>query len=101
LQNQKKTLTNIARFVVEVCRKIRAKVGNSFPIGIKLNSADFQKGGFYEEEYIEVVKTLSKEGIDLIENSGDTYEAPAMMGKRKASIVKREAYFMEQKLIKR
>lgn len=89
------SLENRARFVVEVYRKIRAKVGNSFPIGIKLNSADFQKGGFSEEESMEVVKILSKEGIDLIEISGGTYEAPAMMGKRKASAVKREAYFMD------
>jgi len=88
-------LENRARFIVEVYRKIREKVGTDFPIGIKLNSADFQKGGFSEEESIEVVKILSKEGIDLIEISGGTYEAPAMMGKRKASTLKREAYFMD------
>ncbi|MEM8926572.1 MAG: NADH:flavin oxidoreductase/NADH oxidase family protein [Bacteroidota bacterium] len=89
------SLENRARFIVEVYRKIRAGVGKSFPVGIKLNSADFQKGGFSEEESIEVVKILSEEGIDLIEISGGTYEAPAMMGKRKASTLKREAYFME------
>jgi len=89
------SLENRARFVVEVYRKIREKVGKDFPIGIKLNSADFQKGGFSEEESIEVVKILSKEGMDLIEISGGTYEAPAMMGKRRASTIKREAYFMD------
>jgi len=89
------SLENRARFVVAVYRKIREKVGEHFPIAIKLNSADFQKGGFSEEESIEVVKILSKEGIDLIEISGGTYEAPAMMGKRRASTRKREAYFMD------
>ena len=89
------SLENRARFVVEVYRKIRAGVGSGFPIGIKLNSADFQKGGFTEEESMEVVKILSKEGIDLIEISGGTYEAPAMMGKRKKSTIKREVYFMD------
>ncbi|MBB3696467.1 NADH:flavin oxidoreductase/NADH oxidase family protein [Flammeovirga yaeyamensis] len=89
------SLENRARFVVEVYRKMREKVGKEFPIGIKLNSADFQKGGFSEEESIEVVKILSKEGIDLIEISGGTYEAPVMMGKRKESTAKREAYFMD------
>ena len=84
-----------AQFVIEVYRKIRAQVGTSFPIGIKLNSADFQKGGFSEEESLEIVKILSKEGIDLIEISGGTYEAPAMMGKRKESTIKREVYFMD------
>ena len=89
------SLENRARFVIEVYRKIRARVGNDFPIGIKLNSADYQKGGFSEEESMEVVKILSKEGIDLIEISGGTYEAPAMMGKRKESTIKREVYFMD------
>lgn len=89
------SLENRARFVIEVYRKIRARVGSGFPIGIKLNSADFQKGGFSEEESMEVVKILSKEGIDLIEISGGTYEAPAMMGKRKESTIKREVYFMD------
>ena len=89
------TLENRSRFVIEVYRKIRERVGENFPVGIKLNSSDFQKGGFSEEESMEVVKTLSKEGIDLIEISGGTYEAPAMMGKRKESTIKREAYFID------
>jgi len=89
------SLENRSRFVIEVYREIRKQVGISFPIGIKLNSADFQKGGFSEEESMEVVKILSKEGIDLIEISGGTYEAPAMMGKRKGSTIEREVYFMD------
>jgi 2,4-dienoyl-CoA reductase-like NADH-dependent reductase (Old Yellow Enzyme family) len=89
------SLENRTRFVIEVYRKIRARVGRDFPIGIKLNSADFQKGGFSEEDSMEVVKILSKEGIDLIEISGGTYEAPVMMGKRKESTIKREVYFMD------
>ena len=89
------TLQNRARFVVEVYRAIRKKVGPNFPIGIKLNSTDFQKGGFSEEESMQVVKILSKEGIDLIEISGGTYEVPAMMGKKLKSTKKREAYFLE------
>jgi 2,4-dienoyl-CoA reductase-like NADH-dependent reductase (Old Yellow Enzyme family) len=89
------TIENRARFVVEVYRRIREKVGAKFPIGIKLNSTDFQKGGFSEEESMEVVKILSKEGIDLIEISGGTYEVPAMMGKKMKSTKKREAYFLD------
>ena len=89
------TLENRARFVVEVYRKIRTAVGSGFPIGIKLNSADFQRGGFTEEESMEVVRILTKEGIDLIEISGGTYEAPAMTGYKRKSTAKREAYFMD------
>lgn len=82
------------RFVIEVLRRIRSRVSPGFAVGIKLNSADFQRGGFSEEESREVVVRLAAEGIDLIEISGGSYEAPAMMGAR-ASTVAREAYFLE------
>ena len=64
--------------MLEVYKAIRAQVGEGFAVGIKLNSADFQRGGFSEEESIELIRTLSQAGIDLIEISGGTYEAPAM-----------------------
>jgi 2,4-dienoyl-CoA reductase-like NADH-dependent reductase (Old Yellow Enzyme family) len=87
------------RFVVDIYQAIRKQVGDNFPVAIKLNSADFQKGGFSEEESMKVVKTLADLGMDLIEISGGTYEAPAMMeGRRKKlrkSTKKREAYFLD------
>jgi len=90
------SLENRARFVLEIYRNIRKKVGSKFPIGIKINSADFQRGGFTEEESMEVVKLLAAEGIDLIEVSGGTYERPAMTGVfQKESTKEREAFFMD------
>ncbi|WP_136249416.1 NADH:flavin oxidoreductase/NADH oxidase family protein, partial [Panacagrimonas perspica] len=83
------------RFVIEVYREVRRRVGKDFPVGIKLNSADFQRGGFTEAESLGVIKALAKAGIDLIEISGGTYEEPAMQGLRKASSAAREAYFLE------
>ena len=89
-------LKNRARFVLEVYREIRNQVGPDYPVGIKINSADFQRGGFTEEESMEVVQILSREGIDLIEISGGTYEKPAMVkGNRKQSTIEREAYFLD------
>jgi 2,4-dienoyl-CoA reductase-like NADH-dependent reductase (Old Yellow Enzyme family) len=43
------------RFVLEVVRRIRARVSPGFAVGIKLNSADFQRGGFTEHESRSVV----------------------------------------------
>ena len=87
------------RFVLAVYTEIRRQVGSEFPVGIKLNSADFQKGGFTEEESMATIHALANAGIDLIEISGGTYEAPAMSGglqeTKKASTVAREAYFLE------
>ncbi|HET6789727.1 MAG TPA: NADH oxidase, partial [Aquabacterium sp.] len=86
------------RFVLEVYRAMRAAVGPDFPIGIKLNSADFQRGGFSEDESLDVIRALEAEGIDLVEISGGTYEAPAMTGVKqqpvKDSTRQREAYFL-------
>ncbi len=90
------SLENRMRFVLEVYRAIRDVVGDEFPVGIKLNSADFMRGGFSEEESMEVVKKLSQAGIDLIEISGGSYEAPIMAdGTGKKSSQLREAYFLE------
>lgn len=82
------------RFVLEVLASMRAATAPDFPIGIKLNSADFQRGGFTEEESLDVMAALSEAGIALIEISGGTYEAPAMTGVR-ASTREREAYFLD------
>ena len=100
------SISNRARFVLEIYREIRYQVGSGYPIGIKINSADFQTGGFTELESLEVIRLLENEGIDLIEISGGTYEKPAMIqGDRKKSTIAREAYFLDyiekaRKLIK-
>jgi len=90
---------NRRRFVMAVYAEIRRQVGPDFPVGIKLNSADFQRGGFTEEESMATIQALAEVGIDLIEISGGTYEAPAMSGAlqepRKASTAAREAYFLQ------
>ncbi|WP_420583895.1 NADH:flavin oxidoreductase/NADH oxidase family protein [Ruegeria sp.] len=85
---------NRRRFAMEVYRAIRNEVGSDFPVSIKMNSADFQKGGFEGEDAFELIKALSSEGIDLIEISGGNYESPAMTGARR-STGEREAYFLE------
>jgi 2,4-dienoyl-CoA reductase-like NADH-dependent reductase (Old Yellow Enzyme family) len=89
------------RMLIEVVRAIRAATGPAFPIGVKLNSADFQRGGFTLEEAMEVARVLQAEGIDLLEISGGNYESPAMVGsgelqrKQRASSREREAYFLD------
>jgi 2,4-dienoyl-CoA reductase-like NADH-dependent reductase (Old Yellow Enzyme family) len=83
------------KFVLEVVRRIRARVSPGFAVGIKLNSADFQRGGFTEDESRNVLAALAGEGIDLFEISGGSYEQPAMGGSVAASTRSREAYFLE------
>ena len=87
------------RFLLAVYAEIRRQVGPDFAVAIKLNSADFQRGGFTEEESLATIRALADAGIDLIEISGGTYEAPAMNGamhaSKPASTAAREAYFLE------
>ncbi len=93
------SLENRRRFVLAVFAEIRRQVGPDFPVAIKLNSTDFQRGGFTEEESLETIRALADAGIDLIEISGGTYEAPGMgvnmHEPKKATTLAREAYFLE------
>ena len=88
------SLENRMRFLVEIYQAIRAAVRPEFLVGLKLNSADFQKGGFDEHDSIQVVQKMSELGIDFIEISGGNYESPAMMAE-KASTQAREAFFID------
>ncbi|WP_328612484.1 NADH:flavin oxidoreductase/NADH oxidase family protein [Amycolatopsis sp. NBC_00355] len=83
------------RFLLEVVRRVREAVGDDVPVSVKLNSADFQRGGFTEDESLQVVHALGEAGLDLLEVSGGTYEKAAMMGSGRASTQAREAYFLD------
>lgn len=94
------TLENRARILIEIVRATRARVGAGFGVGVKLNSADFQKGGFDAKDAAAVVRLLNAEAVDLVEISGGSYESPAMHGRandqpKRASTRKREAYFLD------
>ncbi|TAJ90380.1 NADH:flavin oxidoreductase/NADH oxidase family protein [Reyranella sp.] len=85
-----------AGLLLDVVRTVRATTAPGFCISVKLNSSDFQQGGFSNEECLQVVKWLGEASVDLIEISGGNYEKPAMMGSgAKESTVRREAYFLE------
>ena len=98
-------LTNRARALLEVVASVRAAVGTDFPVAVKLNSADFQKGGFAFEESLQVAQWLQEASIDLIEISGGTYEQPKLLGlagmeeEEKQNVAQstlmREAYFVD------
>lgn len=90
------SLANRARFLLEVVSAVRAAVRRDFCVGVKINSADFQRGGFDADDALEVVKMLNSSGVDLVELSGGSYEAPAMQGQtRDGRTLAREAYFLD------
>jgi 2,4-dienoyl-CoA reductase-like NADH-dependent reductase (Old Yellow Enzyme family) len=90
------SLANRARLLLEVIKAVRARVSPGFCVGVKLNSADFQKGGFAAEDAAQVVCWLNDLPVDLVELSGGSYESPAMAGApTDGAINPREAYFVD------
>lgn len=90
------SLTNRSRLLVNIVSQIRANCGSHFLVMVKLNSADFQRGGFDIGEAVEVVKLLQGLNVDGVELSGGNYEAPAMQGNgADERRLAREAYFLE------
>ncbi|MFD2578928.1 hypothetical protein ACFSTD_10645 [Novosphingobium colocasiae] len=80
-------------------------MGADFPVSVKMNSADFHKGGFDMDQSMAVIEMLNAENLDLLEVSGGNYNAPAMIGaigenqplarKKAERTLRREAYFMD------
>jgi len=99
------SLENRARLLLASVSRVRAAVGPSIPISVKLNSADFQRGGFDFDESLQVAKWLEQASVDLIEISGGTYEQPRLLNldgmepveeqSVAASTRAREAYFVD------
>ena len=99
------SLENRARFLLFTVNTVRQLVGPEFPISVKLNSADFQRGGFAFEDSLQVARWLQEAGVDLIEISGGTYEQPKLLGIEgmeaeevqtvAATTLAREGYFVD------
>lgn len=96
-------LAGRSHLLFDVVRRVRETIGPDKALSIKLNSADFQQGGFGEDDALSLIEQLNEEGIDCLEISGGTYET---LGARlweglgqepaaKASTVIREAYFLD------
>jgi len=79
------SLENRARLLLETVRAVRRAVGDDFPVSVKLNSADFQRGGFSHEDAVRVAAWLDAEKLDLLEVSGGTYEQPRSSLKKGSS----------------
>lgn len=65
-------IENRARIVLEILDRVRAAVGKTFPVLIKLNSEDFVEGGFSRQDMTAVCRMLEQAGIDAVELSGGT-----------------------------
>ncbi|MFK7963914.1 MAG: hypothetical protein AB8C46_08110 [Burkholderiaceae bacterium] len=95
-------LVGRSRLLFAIVRRVRQSIGADKALAIKLNSADFQQGGFGEDDALRLIEQLNDEGIDCLEISGGTYETLGSrlwdglgQGAAKASTQIREAYFLD------
>lgn len=90
------SIENRMRLLIEVIQAVRAVVSSEFAVSVKMNSADFQRGGFDGNDAKAVVKALNTLPIDMLELSGGSYESPAMQGRTAdGRTLEREAYFLQ------
>jgi 2,4-dienoyl-CoA reductase-like NADH-dependent reductase (Old Yellow Enzyme family) len=98
---------NRTRIIKDICQRARRKVGDRFPILIKINTTDFLPGGIDLNEAVRVGKMLSEVGFAAIETSGGMWEAvtrkkeelgwvPVMLPESRTGIKAQdqEAYFL-------
>ena len=89
------SLENRAKLLLEITKQVRQQCGDKFDIAVKLNSADFQRGGFDIDDAEKVINLLTQYRVDMVELSGGSYEAPAMQGRSADErTLAREAYFL-------
>ncbi len=82
------------RLLIETVRAVRGAIGPDKALSVKLNSADFQKGGLSQDESLDIALALEGERIDLLEISGGNYESPAQLGFAPDRQASRGAYFL-------
>ena len=61
---------NRARFVIEIIKKIRERMGNEYIILLKINSEDNDPNGITPEGFITACKMAEQAGVDMIEVTG-------------------------------
>lgn len=98
-------LENRARLLLTVLKAAKAEAGPGFGVSVKLNSTDFQKGGFSQADSMAVIGMLNDLDLDFVEISGGNYEQPKMMDMDgvapahdenvRESTRLREAYFLD------
>lgn len=64
------SMENRLRFHKLVLEKVRAAVGEDFPVFVRLGGCDYMEGGSTEEDAAEAAKLLESYGADLIDVSG-------------------------------
>jgi len=67
------SVANRARFVVEIVKLIKERVGQDFPVSVRMNGSDYMPGGTTLDMACQTAKLLEEAGADMIGVSGGAY----------------------------
>ena len=70
------SLSNRSRFIVEVLQEVRRRVGDDFPVSLRLSVEEFIKGGYTPEDLQPLLPEFVKAGADLLHASLGTHGSP-------------------------
>ncbi len=69
-------LSNRSRFIREVLREVRKRVGQEFPVSLRISSEEFIKGGYTVEDLKPLLPRWIEDGADIIHASLGTHGSP-------------------------
>lgn len=64
------SIENRLRFLTETMQVVRAAIGDTMPLAVRLGGADYRDGGATEEDAVAACVLLEKAGADLLDISG-------------------------------
>jgi 2,4-dienoyl-CoA reductase-like NADH-dependent reductase (Old Yellow Enzyme family)/thioredoxin reductase len=70
------SIENRSRFIIEVLRDVRRRVGEDFPVSLRLSVEEFIKGGYTPEDLQPILPEFVKAGADIIHASLGTHGSP-------------------------
>jgi 2,4-dienoyl-CoA reductase-like NADH-dependent reductase (Old Yellow Enzyme family) len=69
------SFANRMRFLTEIYGGIRDRLGEGYPILLRINCSDFLPGGLGPGEAIAIARRMSSLGVDAVETSAGTWES--------------------------
>jgi 2,4-dienoyl-CoA reductase-like NADH-dependent reductase (Old Yellow Enzyme family)/thioredoxin reductase len=70
------SLTNRSRFMIEVLQEVRRKVGEDFPVSLRLSVEECIKDGYTFDDIRPILPNLVKAGADILHASLGTHGSP-------------------------
>ncbi len=85
-----------AKLLLDVLAEIRRRVGDAFPVSVRMNVEDFVDGGLTILETRDVARLLAKSGVVWVDLTGGVLEEPGSVCHRDIHTPEQEAYFLPQ-----